>query len=163
MFISEDEADKRKRSLEVVTKQRAGRGIGNDEIPDFLRPIIGTAAKLSTSRAAAQEFGVAHATAANYANGKVSQRADGDLQAQIDSRIQTVQDVALTKMMVALNLLDEDMMQNKTGVNVSNIAANMGRIVEKTTKKVEQINQGTQVIIYAPQVRSEEKYEVIEG
>lgn len=166
MFIDENEAKSRVRGLETITKNSRGRTLGATEIPEFLRPIIGASDRLSGAPKTARAFGIGIATAYSHGEGRrgnPTSAKDPELESKIEGRIQTVQEKALDKLMVALNLLDEEMMQSKTGVGVSTIAANMGRIVEKTAAKQNGAGSGTQIVIYAPQMRTENRYDVIEA
>lgn len=165
MFISDDERDARlNRGLKVEHKQHLSR-LNAQTTPEFLRPIIGAAAHFSTLKNVAAEFGISTTSAYNMKhgqkwNGEASQVVP-EHRAQIDQIIGQAQEKAAEKLMQALGLLNEEKLAVAKAKDLSAIAADMSRVIEKTSPK-SQI-QATQIVIYAPTRHRTESYEVIEA
>lgn len=80
-----------------------------------------------------------------------------------DNRVQNVRDLAVDKLMTALEYLDDDKMATCDAKGLTTVATGLGKIVETMTPKETIINgQSMNLIVYAPQVREEKSYQVVE-
>lgn len=166
MFISDEEKDIRLRtgSLQVQQHRKNGRPEGRTNIPDFLRPIIGASAHFQSAREVAKEFGVSKGTVDLYKHGMVAgsgTRVHPDLKDRVDSIVGQVREKAAERLMAALGLLTDEKLATAKARDLSGIAADMSRVIEKSAPRSEV--QATQIIIYAPSQRPIERYEVIEA
>ena len=152
-------------NLSVISDHRfRGRTKGAKNIPDFLRPIIGASVTFSGNRETQEAFGIgSSASTFSMQHGKTS--PEGKLQPELKSKVEQivgkVQETAAEKLMSALGFITDEKLENAKATDLSSIAANMSRVIEKTTEKKE--NVAAQIVIYAPSLRTEEKYEIIES
>ena len=153
-FRKPEESSSKETSLTVVPISNIRRG---PEVPKVVKNTIAILAHGDKQTDLANEFGVPQPSVSGYKNGK--QGADADA---IQEAIKPVRERALDRLMASLNLLNDDKLSNSTAKDLSTIAANMGRVVEKTLPK-ESIGSGLNVVIYAPQIRAEREYKVIEA
>lgn len=179
MFITEEEKGARLSSglkleseetsapdnLKVEVHQFRGRTEGATQIPDFLRPIIGASTLLSGYKSTQEAFGVKSTASLHaMAHGKTSPYGPEvpELKSKVDALVGNAQEKAAEKLLSALGLLTPEKLENVKAKDLSSIAADMSRIIEKTTPK-QAGTAGTQILIYAPKQQvTEEKYEVIE-
>lgn len=177
MFISDEEkslrlenslklqSEETSDNLRVEVHQFRGRTTGATQIPEFLRPIIGASTLLSGYKATQENFGVkSSASLHSMANGKTYPEGKEipELKSKVESIVGEAQEKAAEKLLSALGLLTEDKLERVKPKDLSSIAADMSRIIEKTTPK-QGIQAGTQILIYAPKQQiTEDKYEVIE-
>ena len=179
MFIQEDEKNQRllasfgsnqesnevEDNLRVESHQFRGRTSGARAIPDFLRPIIGASVKFSGLKETQEAFGVSHATASTLANGKITYcdttREVPELKSKVDGIVGDAQEKAAERLMSALGFITDDKLALAKARDLSGIAADMSRVIEKTSPKSANL-AGANIVIYAPVQKSEDSYEVIE-
>jgi len=80
---------------------------------------------------------------------------------KIEQTIVEVKDRALDRLMHTLGLLTDDKLSGCSAKDLSVIASNMGRVVERTSPKEERPD-GLTFIIYAPELKQERAYDVVE-
>lgn len=137
------------------------------EVPEFLRVIAGTLAHTESAREVGGALGISPYTVHGYKHGKLGtddgrgQKVDEGLRDKVDIAVNGAQKVAVQKLMDALGLITVEKMSKSTAKDLSTIASNMARVVEKTTTRQDDANRA-QIIIYAPQVKTESKYTTIE-
>lgn len=169
MFITEDDKERRLEQSEQLFSslsiERINRGRGNSSnVPEFLRPIIGASVFLSGEKATREAFGL-KSTAGTWSAktgrttplGPVSE----ERVSQIENIIGTAQEKAAEKLVQALGLITPEKMEGTKARDLSGIAADMSRILEKTSPKSNSF-AGANIVIYAPNQRKEESYDVIE-
>ena len=180
MFIQEDEKNQRllasfnqdqesdevsSDSLQIESHRFRGRSKGAKGIPDFLRPIIGASVKFSGLKETQEAFGVSHATASTLANGKITYcdttREVPELKSKVDGIVGDAQEKAAERLMSALGFITDDKLALAKARDLSGIAADMSRVIEKTSPKSANL-AGANIVIYAPVQKSEDSYEVIE-
>ena len=170
MILTEEQANERLSSEnnlanrfkggEVVVVERVIPTAGKNKVnlTEEVRTEIATRARAGASRKElAEEFDVTVGEVSLLKAGKIK----GIDEAKVSDAIQVVQDRALNRLMASLNLLDDDKLSGCSAKDLSVIASNMGRVVEKTSPKVAGDNNAT-LIIYAPQIRDERFYKVVE-
>lgn len=169
MIINEEEALSRVNSPDNLTNklkdiksniivERLPQSDGPRNIPPKVQQIIGVTSALTSSRDAAAAFGVSHPMANNYANGET--KATKNVVAE---RVATAHENALDAMLSSIALVkdrlaDPDLKIKPT--DLSKIAADMGRVIEKTSPK-EGTGTRVQVLVYAPRMKSESEFEEI--
>lgn len=105
----------------------------------------------------AREKGITVATVTNIANGKTK----GVDEEKIEKIIGEARDRALDRLMASLGLITDDKLSGCSAKDLSVIASNMGRVVEKIRDKVEQPDN-INFIIYAPELKQERAYDSVE-
>lgn len=169
MFITEEQAKTRLNHPENIAKNDSpvrplhagGRNIGDKNVPAFIRELAGAAAHVDTAKNVAAAFDISQSQVNQYKVGNTSpQHHSPDLKAKVDKQVSKARDLALDKLMLSLGLLTQDKLEKVNARDASTIAANMARIVEKTTPVVPQ-NNNLQIVFYAPNLKQEKDYEVI--
>jgi len=110
-----------------------------------------------TQSSLAREFGITQANVGVIERGK----AKGIDEAKVEQVINQVKDRALDRLMASLGLLDDDKLSGCSAKDLSIIASNMGRVVEKVTPKTE-APDNINFIIYSPELKQEKAYDVVE-
>lgn len=164
MFISPEEAARRltserntvrQTSLAVVPIQHNGRG---SNVPDQLKVLVGTLAHLDTQKNVAEAFGVTQPHVSMIKNGVTGGQEVAD---RIEQSLGEVRDKAIEKLMIVFGLLTPEKLGAEKARGLSAIAADMSRVVEKTSPRQFGGPQ-VQLVVYAPQQREESKYRTIE-
>lgn len=103
------------------------------------------------------EYNLAPSTVHSIEKGKTK----GINEDKVKEVIDTVKDRALDRLMSSLGLLTNDKLSGCTAKDLSIIASNMGRVVEKMNPKSDQPDN-INLIIYAPELKQERAFKVIE-
>ena len=96
-------------------------------------------------------------TVNNIASGKTK----GIDEERVTRVIGEAKDLALSRLMSSLGLLTDDKLSGCSAKDLSTIASNMGRVVEKIQDKV-QAPDNINFIIYAPELKQERAYDRVE-
>ena len=96
-------------------------------------------------------------TVHNIASGKTK----GIDEERVKQVTNAVRDLALERLMASLGLLTDDKLTGCSAKDLSTIASNMGRVVEKIQDKAEQPDN-INFIIYSPELKQERAFNVIE-
>ena len=96
-------------------------------------------------------------TVANIHSGKTK----GIDEERVKQVTNNVRDLALERLMASLGLLTDDKLTGCSAKDLSTIASNMGRVVEKIQDKVE-TPDNINFIIYSPELKQEHSFKVIE-
>jgi transcriptional regulator with XRE-family HTH domain len=105
----------------------------------------------------ARAAGLNPLTVNNIAQGKTK----GIDEEKVERVIGQARDLALERLMSSLGLLTEDKLSGCSAKDLSVIASNMGRVVEKIQTKETQPDN-INFIIYAPELKQEKSFEVVE-
>lgn len=152
----------------VFNGQRAstGRRIGSPNLPVYKRVEAAITVKNEGAEVAAERYGISEGYAKALGSGFVGGRPSPELKEAIkeastevnDMKTQ-IKDAALTKLMLAVGLIDEDAVKKLGPVNQATVAEKMAAIVDKLEPKKEQVmNVNTGVIFYSPAQKSEDQY-----
>lgn len=76
------------------------------------------------------------------------------------SGIEKIRELAIDKLMLALGLMTEDKFENSSLKDLSYIAANVSRIIEKTSPR--DAAASIQLLVYAPEIKSERMYKTLD-
>lgn len=158
MIVNEEYVEKRLTSqLNIAHKSYGKAQNPQPDRPDFLREIeLGLYLDGETQAEVAKEFGVAQQTiSSNFRGFDLSK----DSSRRIDSRRQSAQSTALDKLMDTLGLLTVDKMKNCKATDLSSIASNMSKVVDKMDKR--EGNTNNILIIHAPKMKDEKEFETI--
>ena len=152
-------ANKFKSSI-VTVDERTIKLPGKNKInlTSNVRTEIAIRSRLGESREElAEEKSISPITVTNIKKGHTK----GIDEKKVESAIAEVRDKALDRLMASLGLLSDDKLTGCSAKDLSVIASNMGRVVEKTHPKSE-APDNINFIIYAPELKQEKSYEVIE-
>lgn len=141
-----------------VPISRPGRAPLVQNLTEENRTEIAIRARSGESQTAlAKEFNVSQPAISYIERGD----AKGVDEAQVEKQLSTVRDKALDRLMSSLGLLTDDKLSGCAAPELSSIAANMSRIIEKTIPK---INEGTSInlVIYSPELRKESGFKTLE-
>lgn len=155
----------------VIPMAEKGRGTGNFEVPNTLRNIIGEEAVVNGRQAGvalAREFGISPSSVSAYAKGATS-TATYDETPNKDSITNAKGRVAKRargKLMLALSKLTGEKLDSANAKDLAGIAKDMA-VVSKAmdtddgkSPNASGINNTT-FIVYAPQHKTEEHYDVV--
>lgn len=105
----------------------------------------------------AEEFGVSQS-----AIGEIEQGRTKVNEAEVNRRLDAVQDVAMNKLLESLGYMTTDKLDKCKATDLSSIAANMSKVVSNVRTKNNDSGPVVQVQIFAPELRNEKTYKTIE-
>lgn len=127
-------------------------------LSEEVRTEIATRARLGESQTnLASEFNITQANVSSIERG----RTKGIDEVKVEETTNRARDLALERLMQSLGLLTEDKLSGCSAKDLSVIASNMGRVVEKINPKTVQADN-INFIIYAPELKQERAYETVE-
>ena len=176
MFLTESQAEERLRSEKNLARRfgpekeieptRAtitevtplSRGRNKVALSEEVRTEIAIRARAGeTQTELAEEFSLVPSTIHCIEKGKTK----GIDEKKVDADLDIVKDKALDRLMVSLGLLTDDKLSGCSAKDLSVIASNMGRVVEKIQPKAEQPDN-INFIIYTPELKQERAFQVVE-
>lgn len=110
-----------------------------------------------TGLEASKVYGVSQPLANSYARGE---SLTGDVRTRVLSKRYDIQDVAVTKLMDTLGLLDPAKLRVKDQIQLMN---GLAGVVDKMSEKGPIMPSKVELHLYAPNQKKESEYEVIEG
>jgi predicted transcriptional regulator len=156
-------------TLVVAQKENIGRGQGTVAIPEYVKHTIAALANEPGVKQVdvAKEFNVAESTVSNYANGLDNSREPDEALTAIANKGKAdrvkIEDEALKKTMMALNLLGEQDVMMLGAKDKSIVAGNLSKVAANMRdKNVNLSDNRIQMVINAPQVRETYHYPEIE-
>lgn len=170
MFLTDEQAKERlnseknlanrfssNRQVTIEEREILRPGKNRENLKEEVRDEIATRARLGEKGTSlAKEFGVTQGEVSAIKTGKVPIDEE-----KVGKTISEVRDRALDRLMSSLGLLTDDKLSGCSAKDLSVIASNMGRVVEKTFPRSEGSDK-INLIIYAPELRQEKSYNVIE-
>jgi len=170
MLVVDDESfelelNRSMRVADVVTLPAKGRN-GAKATPDSLRKLIAHDALNGTPASElAEAYGVSESSVSAYKNGASStttyHEGKGELKDFTDMTRDKIKNRAQNKLLLALKHMTEDKIKEVKPIELSTIAANMSRVVEKMSPK-EQTTVNNNIVFYSPKQISKENYETID-
>lgn len=130
--------------------------VPNNKVSDLQKEMAAIDAMSMTQREAARIHGVAGSSVTDYVNGK---DMNADVAARVLARKYKIQDVAVTKLMDTLDILDPDDMKNSDKIALIN---GLGKLIGDVSSKNDTNKPAVQLIIYAPTQAKEADYKVID-
>lgn len=158
---------------EIVDIIPPGRKEGDVNVPDSLRKIIGEEAVINGRASAlqiARDFGVSPSSVSAYAKGATSTTSYHSPKSDIISHINKSRQRAIKRASVtlnsALNSITKDKLDYADAKDLSAIAKDMSVVIKNlepaaTPLESNESKSGPQFVIYAPQFKSEQSFEVI--
>ncbi len=124
---------------------------------DVLRSVIGSLASQGESvKQIAKDFNVTPNQVISAKNSPKPEIKDA-----IRDSMSRVKELALDKLMLSLNLMTPDKFDAADLKTLSIVSSNMSRVIDKLTPR-DANSSNTQLIVYAPQMKDESKYKVID-
>jgi hypothetical protein len=165
------------KDVEIRPTAPVGRSVDSKEVPAFLKGIAAVAAQVESPTTVGPKLGIKSNQIYAYRQGRTghspSCKNDPELQNQIDQSLGVVKDLALTQLMRSLDLIEDnleivrnDNENDKVIVRttkLSQIAKDMSQVVDKITPKIDASVSNTQIIVYSPQIKKLDTFEVIEA
>lgn len=157
--------------VQIVDKPSKGRSDGDVNVPDSLRKIIGEDAVINGRQSAlglAKSFGISPSSVSAYAKGATSTTSYNSPKSSIISHINKSRVRAIkrasTTLNSALGSITQDKLDYTDAKDLAGIAKDMSVIIKNL--EPQQVNEvqsdkGPQFVIYAPQFKSEQSFEVI--
>lgn len=144
----------------VIPIKHTGRTAGKSPLPTFIRTQLAISAHLGANQT---ELGkLAGVTQEEVSQIKTSKIKGVDEEA-VERALGTVRDKALDRLAASMGLMTDEKLDKCKAGELSTIAANMSKVVEKTLPRQESgPGTGAQVIIYAPQIKTENSYKTVE-
>lgn len=137
-----------------------GRREGDTNVPSFIREIAATAAQLEPSANVAKNLGLSKSQVDQYKAGCVSPGVENpDLVSAIDKNLGEVRELAVSKMMASMNLIDEDKLKKCKATELANVAASLSKVATSAEKKKEA--GGDRIIVFSPESKEENHYTTI--
>lgn len=154
----------------IEPMKRPGRSIGDTNVPDSLRKIIGETSQIEGREAAlnlAADFGISPSSVSAYSNGSTSTDSY-DKQPNlnhINAAKERISRKARAKLFKSLNHLTDDKLASAKAVDIASVARAMSAIVKEmepeTPKNPDGDKQGPTFVFYSPQIKTEKHYDVI--
>jgi DNA-binding XRE family transcriptional regulator len=166
MLVDNDEADARLSSpLNLANRfsirhellKGKGRPDKKENLTQDERDEIAVRARAGENQTKlAKEFGISQPSISHIERGK--SKTD---EVKVEKALNHVRDRALSRLMSSLGLLTDDKLSGCSARDLSLVAANMSRVVEKTIPK-ENTQSGINLIIYSPELKRESGFKVVE-
>lgn len=159
-------------NAQVVDKPSRGRAEGDVNVPDSLRKIIGEESVINGRSAAvdlASHFGISPSSVSAYAKGATSTKTYDTPSQSIISHINKSRQRAIKRASVTLNSalgsITKDKLDYTDAKDLAGIAKDMSVIIKNLeppqVMATEASEKSPQFVIYAPQFKSENSFEVI--
>ena len=166
MNIDKAELDRRIASTKNVVNRLNGKpttvhkpiekpNVRGPNVPTEVKVVAGALAVQTSVREASEALDVSMGVvreAKNSSNPEVKQG--------VSDALERVRDLALDKLMNSLDLMTNEKLNEGSAKDLAVVAANMSRVVEKTSPRAEAAN--VQLVVYAPQQRQEKQYKVVD-
>ena len=140
----------------VADKPKNGNGkVRGPAVPVSVKITAGALARQTNVKDVSAELGISPGVVRDSMNSTNPVVRQG-----VDTALDRVRELAIDKLMESLRLITPEKMDKTSAKELSTIAANMSRVVEKTSPREQ--NANVQLIVYAPQQREEKQYRVID-
>jgi len=158
-------------SVQIVEKPSKGRNEGDVNVPDSLRQIIGEDAVINGRQSAlglAGMFGISSSSVSAYANGSTSTKSYDSPKPSIANHISRSRERSIKRaskvLSASLGSITQEKLDYTDAKDLSAIAKDMSVIIKnlEPEKVIESQQNNQQFVIYAPQFRKEESFDVID-
>lgn len=156
-----------KEEVEIKEIER-GRGIGNTEVPDSLRKVIGEDALVNgreSGQDLARAVGISDSSLSAYTKGATSTASynnpDKDLKQHTDAVRNRISSKARARLLMAMGSITKDKLDSAKLRDVASVANAMSNVIRNMEGPSDNGNNQTNFIFYAPKTRDESAFEVI--
>lgn len=169
IFESEISDKKPMPSAQIIQRPFHGRNPGDNNIPQVIREVI--ADDTSTSgEELSNKFDVSKSSVSAYRNGATSTSSydapSPKLQEIVDRKRERISRKSSKALMKVLDKMNDSSFDEKLdackAVELSTIAANMSRVVEKVSTKNEAQNIQQNIVFYSPSPVKTDQFEIID-
>jgi hypothetical protein len=162
MFCTDEEALERLLSPDnlinkLEVRNLHSRNTQNNKLNPMMATLAVETALLSTQQEAAEAFGVCQQDISHLTNKGKSIDRD-----KVKDSVGRAHSAALDIMLESISLLGPKLKDVKKATDLSRIAADMGRAVEKTTPR-EVAGTNLKVVVFQPIIKQEKDYDVIDA
>ena len=164
-------SEKKQPAPVVIEPESPGRKEGDINVPDSLRQLIGGTSKIegrNEALALANMFGISPSSVSAYAHGSTSTASydtpTKSIKGHINKRREVIAKKASRKLSMALESITEEKLVDAKVKDLAGIARDMSVIIknmEPPQESNDNNNNGIQFMIYAPQFRKEDSFDVI--
>jgi len=158
----------------IIESPNKGRALGDVEVPESLRKIIGETSELDGRKEAvalAKMFDISESSVSAYAHGSTStanyNKPDteiGSINEHINKSKERISNKARSRLFQSLKYITDEKLKKEESVAIlSQVARNMATIVKEMEPSVNTNNEnnGIQFIFYSPHIKTEEVYDTI--
>lgn len=146
-----------------------GRNEGDVNVPQSLRRLIGDAATFEGRPAALQlahSFGISNPSVDNYTNpnnSSLSESNKNDILNVLTNRKLKISNRAINKLNLAISMIDEDKLKECDARELSGVAKDMAQVAKHMEPEIPKEAEKTpvQFLMYAPVVKTENKYQTV--
>ena len=144
-----------------------GRREGDSNVPPVIRAAAALLAQSGEpTREIAQALGVSKSAVDQYKEGNTSfGRPNKELRAVLKQNMEQVNEKAVSRLLKGLDFMDFDNQEKMAKVSYRDMAAillNLGKLVDSKLQNEDSDKESTRLIVYAPTVRTEANFSVIE-
>lgn len=161
-------------NAEVIDETTSGRNIGDRNVPSALRALISETAQLDGRKDAlafANKFGISNSSVSAYtkevnSTNQFNNNKKPEIKNHVDRIKRNISKKARTVLREALDNITTEKLQEAKAIDCANIAKSMSSIVNDMAPPVvntDDKNNVPQIIIYAPQMRTENSFEYIDA
>lgn len=169
-FERELENSEPTQKADIIPMPTPGRNPGDNNVPDSLRKIIGETSQIDGRKEAlalASAFGISPSSVSAYANGSTSTDSMDKRPnlPHINGAKERIAKQARNKLRDALRHITSDKLENTKAVDLASIARSMSAVVKEMEPEQEEEKKkdGPAFVIYSPQFKQENHYEIISG
>jgi hypothetical protein len=152
-----------------IVNSEFGRGKGNPNTPESLRKIIGENSVeegRNGTKALTRAFGISDSSLSAYANGATScatyNQPNKDLANHVNKMREKIVKKARNRLHCALNGITPEKLADEKPRDLAAIAKDMSSIIKDFEPRTEGDSAPKALIIFAPQLAQESKFEVID-
>jgi len=175
-FRIQDEYNKRRENgpnndddqpVSIRPIDNGGRRSGDTNVPEVIRATAGLLAQSGEStREIAQALGLSKSSVDQYKEGNTSfGRPNSGLRAVLRQNMEQVNEKAISRLLKGLDFMDFDKKEKMDKVSYRDMSAillNLGKLVDSKLSADEGDREMTKLIVYAPTIRTEQHFEMIE-
>lgn len=177
MLITKEQAEKRLNSpdnilnkverknshFEIRKLHAGGRKEGVTTLTKADRLIAGTLGQIYDQSSVAKDFGITRQHVNNLAHGRTDSRGNGSGTGLAESGIlDEVKERALQKVLSAVDLMSDKKLEGCNAKDLAGIASNMSKVYSNVSPKDNNDGARVQVVLYAPRVKEEREFQVVE-
>lgn len=157
------------RNDNVIRKPFHGRNPNDNNVPSVIREIVADDSS-STQKKLAEVFNISESSVSAYQHGATStstyDKPNDRLKEVVNTRRERIGRKSSKALMNVLDKMNDESFDEKLNkckaTELSVVAANLSRVVEKTSTKSEQQNVQNNIVFYAPTPLKSDAFEVID-
>jgi len=153
----------------IVEINKPGRRLGDNNVPESLRKIIGSTA-IENGRGdaldLANQFGISNSSVSAYSHGSTGttsyNKPNEGLLNHVNNAREKVSRKARSKLLLALNSLNSENISQSKARDIASIAKDMSAVVKNMEDRtIQSVHEGPKFIFYSPTIRDERNFDII--